>query len=73
MDRLEEDFGNEIDFVRVDLDLDGAWSQIEPYGLTGRSQYALVDPDGEVWERWYGPLNEGALSLAFNELLIEME
>ena len=58
---LEETFAEQVEFVMLDWDdksLDDIRQQV---GITGRTQYALVDPDGNILKQWYGILNEEAV------------
>ena len=58
MNRLEQQFGDEIEFVLVDWDDKSLNDFRLQYGITGRTQYVLIDEQGNVVNRWFGPLNE---------------
>ncbi len=58
MNRLEEQFGDVIEFVVVDWDDKTLDAFRDRYGITRRTQYVLVDANDHVVNRWFGPLNE---------------
>lgn len=61
MSGLEETFTGQVEFVLLDWDdktLDDIRLQL---GITDRTQYVLVNPDGEIIQRWFGILNEEAV------------
>lgn len=62
MNRLETEFGTEIEFVLLDWDNRGLNDFREQFGITGRTQYVLVDAQGKVIQRWFGPLNYDIVS-----------
>ena len=58
MSGLEETFEGQVEFIILDWD-DSSLSDIrQQLGITDRTQYVLVDPEGTVVKRWYGILNE---------------
>lgn len=73
MDRLERDFGTEIDFIVLDVDLAEARLYMDEYAIRTRSTYVLLNAAGAEVMRWSGPLNgdqvaaEMANYLATNE------
>lgn len=71
MDRLTDQFGDQIEFVILDFDVEETQSIRRQYGITGQAQYLLVDAAGEVQHRWYGVLDEATVSAVLTELLEE--
>lgn len=69
MNRLEQQFGEQIMFVHLNYDDPTAFERANVYGLMGRSQYALVDETGVVARRWIGPLDEAQITAVFIEFL----
>ena len=62
MSGLEQEFGDLIEFVLLDVD-DRSLDPIrEHYGITGRTQYVLVDENDEIIRRWYGPLSRQSVA-----------
>ncbi len=57
MDGLEETFGEQIEFVALDIDLPETEEERHKYGLFKRSTYVLVDENGEMLRLWVGPLD----------------
>lgn len=49
-----------------DPSLDGTREQL---GITDRTQYVLVDPDGNVVKRWYGILSEETVETEIEALI----
>lgn len=71
MNRLEEEFGEQITFVDLDIDdrsLNGIRQQ---YGISGRSQYLLVDESNTVIQRWFGPLSEADVQTALADFIVD--
>ena len=66
---LEETFSGRIEFVRLDLDdrdLDNTRRQL---GITAQAQYVLVNASGEIVGRWWGIIDEAALTDELERLL----
>ena len=66
---LEETFTGRIEIVRLDLDdrdLDNTRRQL---GITAQAQYVLVNASGEIVGRWWGILDEAALTDELERLL----
>ena len=69
MDRLEAEFGADIDFIHLDIDQSLADAVRLRFDLTDRSHYVLIDAQGAVLYRWYGFLNRDSVAATFAELL----
>jgi len=66
---LEAQYGDRIEFVTLDWD-DKSLNPIrERYGITGRTQYVLVDENDAVIQRWYGPLAMNNVTSVIDEWL----
>lgn len=66
---LEETFTGRIEFVRLNLDdrdLDNTRRQL---GITAQAQYVLVNAGGEIVGRWWGIIDEAALTNELERLL----
>lgn len=59
MNGLEERYNDQIDFFHLDVDQAVTLDLRQQFSIVGRNQYVLVDSNGEVIERWVGPLSEG--------------
>ena len=69
MNRLEDTFGEQIEFVLVDYD-DGSQDEVRTkYGITGRTQYVLVGGDDEVLARWFGPITFDTIAAVLEETI----
>lgn len=66
---LAQQFEGRIAFVRVDVNNPADTAVRQRFGLTDRSQYALVNAQGEVVKRWFGLLNEERLASELQALL----
>ena len=69
MSGLKEHFAGRIEFIVLDLDNaahDGARRQL---GITAQAQYVLVNASGNIVGRWWGILDEAALSDELEDLL----
>jgi hypothetical protein len=58
VDGLKDEFAGQIDFFDLDVDMAETAAVRQEFGFTGRSQYALLDAEGNVVRRWFGPLQE---------------
>ncbi len=66
---LAQQFEGKIVFVRVDVDNPNDTPTRQRFGLVDRSQYALVNAQGEVVKRWFGFLNEARIASELEALI----
>ncbi len=66
---LAEQFAGKVEFVRVNVDNPADTATRQRFGLVDRSQYALVNAQGEVVKRWFGLLNEARVSSELEALI----
>lgn len=66
---LQETFGDRIDFINLNVDLAVTQPARERFGLNDRSQYILVDPQGNIIERWIGSLSQETVEQALRAYL----
>ena len=52
VDGLENEFGDQIEFLRIDSGSSDGLSIFRAYGLRGHPCYVMINPDGEVL--WIG-------------------
>ena len=69
MHGLQELYGDQVDFLHVDIENPGAQEAVGPVGITGRTQYVLTDGNGNVLHRWFGYIEQAELEMAFEALL----
>ncbi|MCP4428459.1 MAG: hypothetical protein GY803_28580 [Chloroflexi bacterium] len=62
MNRLNEQFSDQIDMFYLDIDVDGTSSVMADYHIRDRSTYVLLDADGAEITRWVGPLSYGGMA-----------
>lgn len=66
---LQGEYGEDIDFLHVDIENIGAMDAVSPFGITGYSQYLLLNNEGDVIQRWYGVLIEDDVDSALADLV----
>ena len=69
MNRLNDEFADEIDFFYLDVDHSDTMELVLPYGVRARSTYVLLDANGERVTFWTGPLNEEVVQTKLAEFL----
>ena len=69
MNRLEEQYGDQIEFVLLNVDDPGSLPMRQQYDIVARSQYVLVDANGAVVQKWFGYISEEDIARAFDEHL----
>lgn len=73
MNRLEEQFAAQIEFFHLNVSLVETLPIREEYGMVRRSQYQLLDGNGESLMSWFGPLYEESMVLQLNDLLAKQQ
>ena len=58
MSRLQEQYGDRVDFFILDIDKPETKPVRDQFGLVRRTQYVLIDADGNILMSWAGPLNQ---------------
>ena len=71
MNGLHEEFGERMDFIRLNVDNSDHDVVRAELGLAQRSHYVLIDQNGEVIRRWAGPLDPDAIAARCNAILEE--
>ena len=69
MNGLEEQYGEEIDFIWLNVDDRSTLPMRQQYGMSRRSTYVLLDTNDQIVEVWIGFLNQGTLEFAIEEFL----
>jgi hypothetical protein len=70
--RLKQQFSDQVDFFDLDVDKPETLEVRQKYGLVRRSQYALIDAEGNILQSWAGPLNQDRISADMEVLLKEL-
>lgn len=73
MNRLKQEFGEEITFIDLNIDDASTLEMRNQYGFRGRSEYVLVDADDNIVRRWFGPLDEGDIVAGLLEFVVSQE
>lgn len=66
---LEQTYGDEIDFVLLNIDDPDTLEAQRQYGFRVQPHFVLVDADGEVITQWLGYNSANVFEDAFAELL----
>lgn len=69
MDRLAQQYGDQVDFIKLDIDKAETLAVRQQFNLVQRSQYALIDAQGTVVQRWFGFLDEAEVTAFLDEYL----
>ena len=69
IDALRVHFDGKIDIVRLNVDLPEDTPTREKYAIYDRSQYVLVDGNGEILKRWFGLLQEDQIAAELDEIV----
>lgn len=69
MNGLQAQFGEQIEFVVLDIDDPATLPLRQHYNMVQRTNYVLVNARGEVVQRWFGPLDEDQVARALREFL----
>ena len=72
MDRLENQFNEQVDFFRLDVDNPEARSVLQEFNIRQRSTYALIDAEGNVVKLWIGYLDEDMVAAELQEELSKL-
>ena len=67
MNRLQERFGDVVDFVHLNVDDAKTLPIRREFGLIRQSGYMLLGTDGLPISVWYGPLYESSIVRVFLE------
>ena len=66
---LEDEYGQEIEFVYIDIDDPESIEAKIEYGFRYQPHFILVDGNGEIIEQWLGYNEPVAFEIVFAEVL----
>jgi hypothetical protein len=66
---LEQQWGDRIQFVYLDIDDPDTASFKRDFGYRYQPHFFLLDGQGNVVEQWIGPVSEGSFVSAFEALV----
>lgn len=69
MNGLQAQFGEQIEFIVLNIDDPATLPLRQQYNMVQRTNYVLVNARGEVVQRWFGALNEDEVARALREFL----
>ena len=58
---LMEEFGQQIDFINLNIDVPETLDVRTRFDIVGRFQYLFTDPQGNILQKWVGPLDQVAV------------
>jgi thiol-disulfide isomerase/thioredoxin len=58
---LMDEFGNQIDFINLNIDVPETLDVRTKFDIVGRFQYLFTDPQGNILQKWVGPLDQVAV------------
>jgi len=64
-------FGEQIDFVDLNIDDQSTQATRDYYGFRGRTEYVLVDENDQIVRRWFGPLDQPSMIEALQAFVDE--
>lgn len=73
MHRLSTLFGEQNEFVNLNVDDPSTQRTRDAFGFRGRTEYVLVDENEEIIQRWFGPLDQASMIEALQAFLDEYE
>lgn len=71
MDGLAQQFGTQMDFIKLDIDKTETLGIRQQFNLVQRSQYVLIDAQGNIIQRWFGFLDEAEVQQSINDYLAQ--
>lgn len=69
VEAVAEQFAGQVDLVNLNIDVAATQDVRDLFNITDRSQYILVDADGNMIQRWYGFLDQTQVTTAITEYL----
>ncbi len=66
---LAQRYGDRIDFIDMDIDKPETEAPRQRFNMAQRSQYALIDPQGNIVQRWFGLLDEAQVAAYLDQYL----
>ncbi|MEZ4671281.1 MAG: hypothetical protein R3E39_25535 [Anaerolineae bacterium] len=69
MNGLKQQYGDRVDFIALNIDIDATLPIRQRFNMVGRSQYALIDAAGNIQQSWYGYLDEASVSQTISDYL----
>jgi hypothetical protein len=69
VDGLAEQFGERVDFIKLDIDKSETLPARQRFNMVQRSQYALVDAEGNIIQRWFGFLDQDEVERFLSDYL----
>ena len=65
---LENEYGSDIDFVKINIDVPNSAAAKQEYGFRYQPYFVLVDAEGEVLQTWPGYTEAALFEEAFATL-----
>jgi len=71
VDGLEEEYGGDVDFVRIDIDTDWGKQTAREHAFIGQPTFIFFDSSGEETRRLQGPHTRETLELELERIIGE--
>ncbi len=62
-------FKDRVDFVYLNIDIPETLGARQRFDIVARTQYVLIDAQGNPIQKWFGPLDEDDVKAALDEFL----
>lgn len=62
-------FKDRVDFVYLNIDIPETLEARQRFDIVARTQYVLIDAQGNPIKKWFGPLDEDVIKAAIDEFL----
>ena len=66
---LKDDYGNEIEFVKINIDDPNSATAKQEYGFRSQPFFVMVSADGEVLDEWRGYTDATLFEATFKSVL----
>lgn len=66
---LEDRYGDQVDFIYLNIDRAETRPARERFGIVQRSQYVLIDAQGNILFKWFGFIDEAEVEAALQSVV----
>jgi hypothetical protein len=67
--RLADEFKDRVDFIYLNIDRPETFEARQRFDIVARSQYVLIDAQGNLIQKWFGFLDEETVKAAIDDFL----
>ena len=73
MYRLQEQFGEKVDFISLDMDNPTTKESRFEFGMRNRSHFVLIDAEKNILAQWFGQIEDVAMAADLEAALATLE